>query len=187
MSGLALPIAHTAASDCRSVESGGKPPASASNRKLLVRNALSEMGTRSAVSGTGRVDDAVCDCEAVSVAASVKDAVACDCVAESESDGVGCSDDEADSELEMEEENEGVSESDSDREYDCESESEVDEEALSLRVPEAVCELLSVSVSEREIDRDLDFVPVTGSDSVGSCEIESVSLIFDSETVEEDD
>lgn len=59
MSGLALPIAQTAARDWRRVDSGGKPAASASSKKLEVRNPTSETDTRKDCTTTGTVLDAV--------------------------------------------------------------------------------------------------------------------------------
>jgi len=82
-SGLALPIAVVAASDCSSVEIGGRPAASAIRKNVLARNAASTTVMRSGFESTGNesVDvfsDAECDSdgferERVSELESVRD------------------------------------------------------------------------------------------------------------------
>lgn len=52
-SGLALPIAVVAASDCSSVEIGGRPAASAIRKNVLARNAASTTVMRSGFESTG--------------------------------------------------------------------------------------------------------------------------------------
>src|SRR3989338_8508236 len=70
-SGLELPIAVTAASVCRSVDSGGSAAATARRRNADVRNAASTIVTRRALLGTGNVDEFVSSMDSESVCDSV--------------------------------------------------------------------------------------------------------------------